>query len=414
MVEVEWDKITLPGKEKIMKEKVATNCRFFSGESPCVHHKEHGVKCNDCQYYSPVRERVLIIKMGAMGDVLRTTCILTGLKEKYPDSHITWVVEKGSGELLQNIDLIDRVLEFSLETIVLLQAETFDLVLSLDSSAVSASLAEKINAKEKRGFGLNREGKVYPFNPEAEEWFRMGIFDDLKRKNKKTYQEIICGICGTAGSSVRRGDIHGARVGSMNRTPAVEFSAENYEIIVNLTDEEKRKAESFSKEKGIDGSSPIIGLNTGAGGRWQFKKWTLDGYLELIKRLHEELGAKVLLFGAEGERERNQWLKGKSPCPVIDTGSGNSLREFFALLNLCDIVVAGDTLAVHAALGLKKKAVVLFGPTSPSEIELYGRGEKVIAPCGCIACYTQRCNRKPSCMDLITVDGVFAAISGFL
>ncbi len=429
MVKVKWDRITLAGKERIMNEKVATNCRFFSGESPCVYHKEHGVKCNDCQYYSPVKERILIIKMGAMGDVLRTTCILTGLKEKHPESYVTWVVEKGSGELLHNIkltqakacgykaNLIDRVLEFSLETIVLLQAEKFDVVLSLDSSVVSASLAEKIDAGEKRGFGLNREGEVYPFNPEAEEWFRMGIFDDLKRENKKTYQEIICGICGMGlinqtptHSGARRGDIHGARAGSMNRTPAVELSAEKYEIIVNLTDEEKRKAESFSKEKGIDGSSPIIGLNTGAGGRWQFKKWTLDGYLELIKRLHEELGAKVLLFGAEGERERNQWLKGKSPCPVIDTGSGNSLREFFALLNLCDIVVAGDTLAVHAALGLKKKAVVLFGPTSPSEIELYGRGEKVIAPVDCIGCYRQSCDRKPSCMDLISVDSVFDAI----
>ena len=139
-----------------MRNEVATDCRFFSGEKPCVFHKEHGVKCNDCQYYSPVKERILIIKMGAMGDVLRTTCILTGLKEKYPGSHVTWVVERGSQELLHNIrltqakacgykaNLIDRVLEFSLETVVLLQAEKFDLVLSLDSSVVSASLAEKI------------------------------------------------------------------------------------------------------------------------------------------------------------------------------------------------------------------------------------------------------------------------------
>ena len=114
-----------------MKEKIATDCRFFSGESPCVFHKEHGVKYSNCSYYSPVGERILVIKMGAKGDVLRTTCILTGLKERYPDSHITWVVEKDSGELLQNINLIDRVLEFSLETFVILQAEKFDLLLSL-------------------------------------------------------------------------------------------------------------------------------------------------------------------------------------------------------------------------------------------------------------------------------------------
>ncbi len=371
-----------------MKDKVATDCRFFSGEKPCDFHKEYGVKCGDCQYYSPVKERILIIKMGAKGDVLRTTCILTGLKEKYPDSYVTWVVENGAGQLLHNIGLIDRVLEFSLETVVTLQAEKFDLVLSLDSSVLSASLAEKVNAEEKKGFGLNREGKIYPFNPEAEEWFRMGIFDDLKRKNRKTYQEIILEMAG--------------------------ISTKNYEIIVNLTDEEKEFARAFSKEKGIDGSSPIIGLNTGAGGRWLLKKWTLDGYLELIEKIHEELSAKILLFGAEEERERNRWLKEKSPYPVIDTGSGNTLREFFALLNLCDIVVAGDTLAVHAAVGLKKKVVVILGPTSPSEIELYGIGEKVIAPVDCIGCYRQSCNHKPSCMDLITAESVFSAISRLL
>lgn len=377
-----------------MNEKIATDCRFFSGEKPCVFHKEHGVKCGDCRYYSPVRERILIIKMGAKGDVLRTTCILTGLKEKYPDSYVTWVVEKRSQELLQNIDLIDRILEFSLETVTILQAEKFDLVLSLDSSVVSSALAQGIDAHEKRGFGLNNEGKVYPFNPEAEEWFRMGIFDDVKRKNKKTHQEIMFGICG---------------IGLINQTS----TKGTYEIIVRLSEEEKEFARLFSEEGGVPGSSPVVGLNTGSGSRWLLKKWRRDGFLELIKKLHEK-GAKVLLFGGEEEKERNLWLKKNSPFPVIDTGSGNSLRHFFALLSLCDVVVAGDTLAVHAALGLKKKVVVLFGPTSSSEIELYGRGKKVVAPMDCVGCYREICNRNPACMDEITVDAIFSAIARLL
>ena len=368
-----------------MEDKIFADCRFFSGEKPCSFHKEQGVKCSDCEYYSPVGERILIIKMGAMGDVLRTTCILTGLKEKHPDSYVTWVVEKGSGDLLHNIESIDRIMEFSLETVVMLQAEKFDLVLSLDSSVLSASIAERMNGDEKIGFGLSKGGKVSPFSPEAEEWFRMGVFDDVKRKNKRTYQEVIFEIVG--------------------------ISTKDHEIIVNLTDEEKKFAKVFSKENGMDNcSSPVIGLNTGAGGRWLLKKWTREGYLELIRKLHEKIGARILLFGAGGEKERNQWLVEKSTCSVIDTGSENSLREFFALLDLCNIVVAGDTLAVHAALGLQKEVVVLFGPTSPYEIELYGRGERVIAPVDCICCYRENCDRKPSCMDLITVKSVSDAV----
>lgn len=367
-----------------MAEKIADDCRYFVGERPCAFHKEHGVKCDNCSYYSRVAERILIIKMGATGDVLRTTCILTGLKEKYPDSHISWVVEKGAREVLENIDLIDRVMDFSLETVTVLHAEKFALVLSLDSTVVSAALSEEIHADEKRGFGLSREGKVYPFNREAEEWFRMGIFDDLKRKNKRTYQEIMLEIAG--------------------------ISTRNYDIIVSLSSEEKQFGKLFAKKHKIGGSSPVLGLNTGAGGRWPLKKWTREGYLELIKRLHEELGARVLLFGGEAEKERNKWLAEKSSSPVIDTGSTNTLRQFFALLDLCDFIVAGDTLASHAALGLKKKVVLLFGPTSASEIDLYGMGEKVVAPIDCVGCYRQDCDRKPTCMDLITVDMVFNAI----
>ena len=96
--------------------------------------------------------------------------------------------------------------------------------------------------------------------------------------------------------------------------------AERSEIIVELSSEERNRARLFSEEHDIAGSSPVIGLNTGAGRRWQLKKWTRKGYLELIGRLHEELGARVLLFGSGSERERNLWLAEESSYPVIDTG----------------------------------------------------------------------------------------------
>ena len=48
-----------------------TDCRHFKGDRPCDPHKESGVKCNDCNYYQPISFKILIIKLDAVGDVLR-------------------------------------------------------------------------------------------------------------------------------------------------------------------------------------------------------------------------------------------------------------------------------------------------------------------------------------------------------
>jgi len=52
----------------------------------------------------------------------------------------------------------------------------------------------------------------------------------------------------------------------------------------------------------------------------------------------------------------------------------------------------------------------LFGPTSAAEIELFGLGEKLCPELDCLVCYRERCDRTPSCMDLIETSHVLAAI----
>jgi ADP-heptose:LPS heptosyltransferase len=86
------------------------------------------------------------------------------------------------------------------------------------------------------------------------------------------------------------------------------------------------------------------------------------------------------------------------------------VRHFAALLSHCDVAVTGDTLAMHLALALGKRAVVLFGPTSAAEIELYGLGEKVVPKMECLSCYKTSCDFVPNCMDLISTDMVERAV----
>jgi len=140
------------------------------------------------------------------------------------------------------------------------------------------------------------------------------------------------------------------------------------------------------------------------------KQWTTKGFVELARRLIDRVGAQVLLFGGPEEKETNRRILSQAKGNVVDTGCSNSTREFAALLNLCDVVVTGDSLAMHIALALGRRVVVLFGPTSAAEIDVYDRGQKVMAEMDCLCCYRQSCDRSPNCMESLSVDTVFHAV----
>ncbi|MFH1862518.1 MAG: hypothetical protein ABH878_06850 [bacterium] len=75
----------------MFNRKIHLDCRHYRGDRPCAPHKRSGVICDNCPDYQPESTRVLILKLGAAGDVLRTTCILPVLREQYCDPAVYWV-----------------------------------------------------------------------------------------------------------------------------------------------------------------------------------------------------------------------------------------------------------------------------------------------------------------------------------
>jgi len=213
----------------------------------------------------------------------------------------------------------------------------------------------------------------------------MGVFDDLKRQNTRTYQDLMLEIIGLTGAP--------------------------HPYVFELTDDERARGRNHLQDLGVDLSRPIVGLNTGAGRRWQLKQWRAEGYLEIVERLAlKRRGVQFVLLGGPEERERHQRLMASSRVPLIDTGCNNAVRDFAAMVAECDVVIAGDTLAMHLSLALGRRTVVLFGPTSSAEIEMYGLGEKIVPDMHCLCCYKPACDFVPNCMDLITTDSVAAAV----
>ena len=183
-----------------------------------------------------------------------------------------------------------------------------------------------------------------------------------------------------------------------------------HRYVLRLTDEELARGKAHLQKLGLDLFRPLIGLNTGAGRRWELKQWREEGYLELIERIAKKRPAQFVLLGGPEEKERHKRLTSRSIVPLIDGGCDNPVRHFASLVGACDVVITGDTLAMHLSLALNRRTIVLFGPTSAAEIEMYGLGEKVVPQMDCLSCYKPTCDFVPNCMDLITIDMVEAAV----
>ena len=76
-----------------------TDCRHFRWDRPCAPHKATGVICPGCPEYDRVESRVAIVKLAAVGDVLRTTSLLPAVKARYRGAWITWVTSPAAIDL---------------------------------------------------------------------------------------------------------------------------------------------------------------------------------------------------------------------------------------------------------------------------------------------------------------------------
>lgn len=370
------------------------DCIHFISDRPCkFHKKDTSVVCENCRFYKKTGKKILVIKLSALGDVVRTTSILKPINKKWKNSKVYWVTEDNAVEIFYNNPYVEKVIPLSKSFILF--NYNFDVLINLDLDFTALSLTKNILAKEKFGFYLDNNNEIVCSNKTAQEWFELSHNDVLKKKNKKTYQEYIMAILGFT-----------------------ELKPKDYPIIINLTKDELEFAKSWLKNKlgrGNFSSYVFVGVNLGGGDKWQKKEYPVEQTVKLIKYLAEtNEKVKILLFGGNKEKVRNEkivsLLSSRYPYiaeKVLDTGTDNSLRQFFALLNLCDVLITADTLALHVALALKKKVIVLFGPTSANEIELYNLGVKILSPVSCAVCYKVKCDKSYDCMHAISPNMVY-------
>ena len=293
--------------------------------------------------------KILIIKLGALGDVIRTFPLLSAIKEKYPNSEISWITKKNALDLLNSNPFIDNLYDLKQ-----FSGGFFDILYNFDIDGEAIKLALKIKANKKYGFYSN-QGFPAAFNFGAEYYLNTLFDDELKKTNKKTYQEMMFKVA---------------------ELPYIKKHTPLF-----LTKKDRSYAKKFVLENKIDIKN-LIGIHMGASKRWPSKKWPFSKLKEFIFKL-KKIGYNVLIFGGPNERESISKLVSDlnfQGIEVYQNNPDNNLKEFISLVDICDHIVCSDSLAMHVGISLKKPTTALFFCTTPHEVEGYGYLRKIISP----------------------------------
>jgi ADP-heptose:LPS heptosyltransferase len=356
------------------------DCFHFRGDIPCTPHKQRGVHCDGCPDFRARAGRILLIKLGAAGDVIRTTPLLSPLRREYPDHALTWVTDFPA--LVPRA--VDDVRPLDIATLLWLRHTTFDLAINLDKDRPACGLLREVQAARKVGFTLGDDGLCRPVTEgvspamaaAAEAKFLTGLFDDVNRACRASYLQEIFAICGYT------------------------FAGEPYRL------DRPDPAPAFDLPDG----APLVGLNTGCGGRWTSRLWPEASWAELARGLRAA-GLNVVLLGGPDEHEKNARLAAAAGACYL---GHFDLRTFIGLVDRCDVVVSAVTMAMHIALGLGRRLVLINNIFNPHEFEMYGRGVIVQPPQACACYYQPRCTAPSFCLESLQPAAVQAAVLDLL
>lgn len=343
-------------------ENVKFDCKFFKGHIPCKPGKDHFIDCSNCDYYEKIEKRILIIKLGALGDVIRTTPLITKFRSVYKNAHITWLTQ--FPDVLPK-ESIDKIYKWNETSIYVLENKEFDIAINLDKEEEACILLNNVKAQQKYGFTW-KDNHIDAATENANHKLITGFFDNISIKNTKNYLEEIFEIC--------------------------HFKFQDEEYLLNYDTDLSNIW--HKKMRDISNGKKIVGLNTGCGERWLTRLWPDDYWVEYIKILQKNDYFPVVLGGPQ-EDEKNRILAEKTGCYYPGTFS---LKEFFAIANSCDIIVTQVSMMMHIAIALKKQLILFNNIFNKHEFYLYNRGEIIEPDSGCDCYYGDKCKRQKSCM----------------
>ncbi|MFH1994318.1 MAG: lipopolysaccharide heptosyltransferase I [Nitrospinota bacterium] len=341
-------------------------------------------------------DRILIVKLGAIGDVIHALPALRTLRKNFPKAYIAWIVEEKAALILKgNPDLNELIVidtkkwrkDIGLKTIKdikgllsSLRKKRFDLAIDLQGLIKSGLITYLSGAENRIGYG-------YPYLRER----LSGLFTNIKVCPLESERHVI--------------DI------ALSLLSPLKITKIDKEARFNIPEEDEAYIDTFIREKGLNKGKDLVIINPGAG--WKTKLWGTANYAALADMIAAKNKADIVITWGPGEEEMATEVKSKMTEKGI-ISPPTTLPSFISLLKRCNLFVGADTGPIHLAAALGKRCVGIYGPSDPSRNGPYGEGHRVVyKKMECGNCYKRECDDL-SCMQTITPADVYREVEALL
>jgi len=326
-------------------------------------------------------ERILIIKLGAIGDVVLATPSLRAIRKHFPNAQLTLLVGRDAVELVQNCPYLDDLVVYDpsrkdrrgsrrLRLSSELRRRGFDRVIDLQNNKTSQLLSYLSLAPKRYGFDRG------PFR----------FLVNFKIKDPGAMPPV-------------------EHQGKLLSLLGIQEMDPTLEVWTRPKDEEA--VDRFLHQEWLAGNEPLVGVNLGGSPRWETKRWPVEYIAALCDRLAQDR-IRVVVTGSEREKALLQKLLSQVRTkPIVAVGKTN-LPELACLIRRCRAFVTVDSAPMHIAASVNVPVIAFFGPTDPRRhFPPTEKGTVLNKKVKCHPCYRCRCPIGLICMTQIKPEEVY-------
>jgi heptosyltransferase I len=324
---------------------------------------------------------ILIVRLGALGDLVHALPAVAALRAAWPDARIDWLVDSRYAALLQLVPVIDRAIVMggrgtrpALSVIRELRRARYDMAIDFQGLLKSAALARLAGARETAGFiaGQLREPSAGVF------YTRRIPADDsghVVRKNLSMVEALGAPARETASPlKVTSSPVPGRVRELLQCGPAGRFAL----------------------------------VNPGAG--WPNKQWPADRYGAIAAHLLARHGMpSIVTWGPKEQALAAEAAAASDGAAMV--APSTTIADLVELSRAAAIAVAGDTGPMQLAAAVGTPVVGVFGPTNPLRNGPWNTADAWVSRFDDCECHHKRkCRRETPCINTITIEQVAGAV----
>ncbi|HHT9138279.1 MAG TPA: glycosyltransferase family 9 protein [Candidatus Wunengus sp. YC60] len=325
---------------------------------------------------------ILVIRPGALGDVIVTLPTLEAIRNHFRNAHIEVMGYSSILEILKGRFYADTIGRFD-------QADISHLF--VENSSIPASLTKKLKGVDLIVSFLTDKEKVMVENLRAAGVRYVIHYDPFPSEGENVH--IIDHL-------LKCLDLLG--IPHSNKIPKIF-----------LKDEDVLYGKNFVKNRIVVSGKKLVAVHPGSGSRQ--KCWTTNRYAELIMWLNEEIGVQVLLISGPADREVIEDLRGKIKDNFV-LADQLPLPYLAAILKQCNLFVGNDSGITHMAAAVGIPTIAIFGPTDPQIWGPSGKRGRILyqkSPCSPCSSDIRRNCISQTCLENITAEAVIEEIRDF-